>query len=191
MNHHFEAFIDDLRSTHGKNLAAVILYGSAAAGDFIPHRSDYNLLVALEKITPKDLQNAHACVREWVKSGHPIPVYFTVSELRNAADVFPIEFHQMEDARRVLYGKDVLDGVVISDSFLRHQAEYELRSQLLLLRRSYIAVSESAEGLAHLMSESLTSFSAIFRAVLMLQGVDASPRKHDITRTLVRTLGLD
>lgn len=191
MNHHFEAFIDDLRSTHGKNLAAVILYGSAAAGDFIPHRSDLNLLVALEKIAPKDLQNAHACVREWVKTGHPIPVYFTVSELQNAADVFPIEFHQMEDARKVLYGKDVLEGVVISDSFLRHQAEYELRSKLLLLRRSYIAVSESAEGLAHLMSESLASFSSIFRAVLMLQGVPASPRKHEITKTLVKTLGLD
>lgn len=191
MNHHFEAFIDDLRSTHGKNLAAVILYGSAAAGDFIPHRSDYNLLVALDRITPVDLQNAHACVREWVKTGHPIPVYFTVSELQNAADVFPIEFHQMEDARKVLYGRDVLENVVISDNFLRHQSEYELRSKLLLLRRSYIAVSESAEGLAHLMTESLASFSSIFRAVLMLIGVGSSPQKHHITETLVKELDLD
>ncbi len=188
---HFEAFVDDLRSTHGKNLAAVILYGSAAAGDFIPNRSDYNLLVALDRITPVDLQNAHACVREWTKTGHPVPVYFTVSELQNAADVFPIEFHQMEDARKVLYGKDVLENVVISDNFLRHQSEYELRSKLLLLRRSYIAVSESSEGLAHLMTESLASFSSIFRAVLMLIGVRASPKKHEITTSLVKHLQLD
>ena len=33
MRHQFEAFIDDLRETHGKNLASVILYGSAAADD--------------------------------------------------------------------------------------------------------------------------------------------------------------
>ena len=43
----------------------VILYGSAAAGDFIPQKSDYNLLIALHKIAPEDLRNAHACVREW------------------------------------------------------------------------------------------------------------------------------
>ncbi|MCV4600673.1 nucleotidyltransferase domain-containing protein, partial [Escherichia coli] len=86
---------DDLRTTHGKNLVAVILYGSAATGEFIPHRSDYNILVALEKIRPEDLRNAHACVREWTRLGHPVPVYFTADELRDASDVFPIEFHQM------------------------------------------------------------------------------------------------
>ena len=77
MTHQFSAFIDDLKQTHGDNLASVILYGSAAAGDFVPQKSDYNLLIALHKIAPKDLRNAHACVREWHKMGHPVPVYFT------------------------------------------------------------------------------------------------------------------
>src|SRR3982751_3099509 len=102
MQHQFAAFIDDLKATHGKNLASVILYGSAATGDFVRARSDFNVLIALHKITPKDLRNAHAAVREWHKLGHPVPVYFTVGELENAADVFPIEFHEMERARKVL-----------------------------------------------------------------------------------------
>jgi hypothetical protein len=67
---------------------------------FVPKRSDYNILVALHKITPQDLRNAHASIREWHKMGHPVPVYFTVSELNNAADVFPIEFYRMEAARK-------------------------------------------------------------------------------------------
>ena len=60
------------------------------------------------------------------KLGHPVPVYFTVAELQNAADVFPIEFHFMEYARKVLYGTDVLADLKISDEFLRHQTEFEL-----------------------------------------------------------------
>ena len=36
-------------------MASVILYGSAAAGDFVPRQSDYNLLIALHEITPIDL----------------------------------------------------------------------------------------------------------------------------------------
>lgn len=191
MQHQFSAIIDDLRSTHGRNLVSVTLYGSAAAGDFIPRHSDYNLLIALDKITPKELRQAHACVREWAKMGHPVPAYFTVSELKNAADVFPIEFHQMQEAHKVLYGKDVLAGLQISDRFLRHQAEYELRSKLLLLRRQYIPASSSVEGLVKLMAESLSSFSAVFRAVLILNGERAPIKKHEIVALTVQKLGLD
>ncbi|MEO8574108.1 MAG: nucleotidyltransferase domain-containing protein [Pyrinomonadaceae bacterium] len=191
MQHQFAAFIDDLRATHGKNLASVVLYGSAATGDFIPSRSDYNILIALHKITPRDLRNAHASVREWHKLGHPVPVYFTVGELENAADVFPIEFHEMERARKVLYGKDVLQNLKISDAYLRHQVEYELRSKLILLRRQYIPASESVEGLKNLMAESLTSFATLFSAVLMLSGIDPPTKKHEVVALLVQQHGLD
>ncbi len=191
MRQQFEAFIDDLRSTHGKNLASVILYGSAAAGDFVPKQSDYNLLIALHRIAPEDLRNAHASVREWHRLGHPVPVYFTVSELQNAADVFPIEFHQMEAARKVLYGTDVLEGLKISDAFLRHQVEYELRSKLILLRRQYIPASTSAEGLTTLMSESFSSFATLFGAVLLLHGVAPPATKHEVVAVTVGRLGLD
>jgi predicted nucleotidyltransferase len=191
MEHQFAAFIDDLKSTHRANLASVILYGSAAAGDFIPQESDHNILIALHEITPTDLRNAHACVREWVRMGHPVPVYFTVSELQNAADVFPIEFHQMERARKVLYGKDVLAGLKISDAFLRHQVEYELRSKLILLRRQYIPASATVGGLIDLMSDSLASFATLFGAVLMLKGHKPPARKHEAVALTVDRLGLD
>lgn len=188
---HLQPFIEDLKTTHGGNLVSVILYGSAAAGDFVRGQSDYNILVALEKITPRDLRESHACVREWHKLGHPVPVYFTVSELKNAADVFPIEFHQMQVAHKVLFGKDVLEGLEVSDRFLRHQIEYELRSKLLLLRRQYIPASASVEGMKRLMSESLSSFAALFRALLLLKGVPAPSTKHEIVALTVQQLGLD
>ncbi len=191
MKHHFEAFIDDLKTTHGKNLVSVVLYGSAAAGDFLPSRSDYNLMIALEQITPKDLRNAHACVREWAKMGHPVPVYFTVAELKDAADVFPIEFHQMEQARKILYGADVLEGMKVSDEHLRHQAEYELRSKLIRLRRKYIPAAASAESLTYLMAESIASFAAVFSAVLILHGIEPRAKKREVIALLVDHLGLN
>ena len=191
MRHQFDAFIDDLKTTHGSNLASVILYGSAAVGDFVKQTSDYNLLIALREIRPKDLRDAHACMREWQRLGHPVPVYFTVSELKEAGDVFPIEFHQMEQARRVLYGEDVLANVKISDVFLRHQTEYELRSKLLQLRRLYIPASTSVQHLTELMTESLVSFVALFRAVLLLHGVTPPVSKDEIVAVTVKQLGID
>ena len=191
MKNQFEAFIDDLRSTHRKNLASVILYGSAAAGDFVAHQSDYNILIALHKIGPDDLRNAQPCIREWTRMGHPLPVYFTVSELQNAADVFPIEFHQMSAARKVLFGADVLAGLDISGANLRLQTEYELRSKLLQLRRQYIPASASVEGLKNLMADSLSSFAALFRAVLVIHGVMPPATKPEIVAEAVKHLGID
>src|SRR6185295_3576778 len=183
--------VEDLRATHGANLASVVLYGSAAAGDHIELRSDYNILIALKRITPEDLRQAQAPMREWQRLGHPLPVYFTVEELSDAADVFPIEFHQMANARVVLYGHDPFEFVKLSDANLRHQTEYELRSKLIQLRRLYIPASVSIQRLCDLMSDSLASFAALFRAVLMLYGEDAPVAKPDCVRATVQRFGLD
>ena len=183
--------VADLQATHGDNLASIVLYGSAAAGDHNELRSDYNLLIALNRITPEDLRLAQAPMREWQRLGHPLPVYFTVEELSDAADVFPIEFHQMANARIVLYGRDPFEFVHLSDQNLRHQTEYELRSKLIQLRRLYIPASISVEKLSELMSESLSSFAALFRAVLLLHGQPAPVAKPDCVRATVRLLSLD
>jgi hypothetical protein len=106
-------------------------------------------------------------------------------------DVFPIEFHQISDARKVLYGPDVLAGVVIADTFLRHQTEYELRSKLIQLRRQYIPASASVEGLKKLMSESLASFAALFRAVLLLYGLHPPATKHEVVALTAQHLKID
>src|SRR6266516_3060853 len=183
--------VSDLRATHADNLASVVIYGSAAAGDHIELRSDYNLLIALNRITPEDLRLAQAPMREWQRLGHPLPVYFTVEELADAADVFPIEFHQMATARIVLYGKDPFEFVRLSDENLRHQTEYELRSKLIQLRRLYIPASMSAEKLCALMSDSLASFASLFRAVLLLKGQEPPAAKPDTVRVTARLLALE
>jgi predicted nucleotidyltransferase len=187
----FNSLVVDLKATHGDNLAAVVLYGSAASGDFVQLESDYNLLIALERITPEDLRLAQAPMREWQRLGHPLPVYFTFAELHDAADVFPIEFHQMERARVVLYGRDPFETVIISDENLRHQTEYELRSKLTQLRRLYIPASASAKRLRDLMSDSLSSFATLFAPVLLLHGEEPPVLKLEIVRATTRLLKLD
>jgi len=187
----FNHLIKDLRATHGDNLASVVLYGSAAAGDHVELRSDYNLMIALDRITPEDLRQAQAPMREWQRLGHPLPVYFTLAELRDAADVFPIEFHQMERARVVLYGRDPFEALRISDENLRHQTEYELRSKLIQLRRLYITASISAGRLQDLMRDSLTSFAILFAPALILSGVQPPVQKRACVEATVSRFGLD
>lgn len=189
-------YVQDLRTTHGGNLSSVILYGPAAAssanGDISQvDNAQANLLIALERITPEDLRLAHAPAREWQRLGYPLPVYFTTEELRDAADVFPIEFHQIERSRVVLYGADPFASMEISDVNLRHQTEYELRSKLIQLRRLYVPASTSLEKLTSLLTDSLSSFAALFAPVLLLHGQRPPIPKQDCVRGTVKLLRLD
>src|SRR6266550_90971 len=186
-----DMLVENLRAAHGDNLASIVLYGSVAAGDHVAEHSDHNLLIALNQIASEDLRLSQNAMRDWLKSGQPTPVYFTVAELERAADVFPIEFLQMEKARKILYGRDPFEFVEISQANLRHQTEYELRTKLIQLRRLYIPASTSVEKLCALMSDSLASFAALFRAVLILYGQEPPVSKADSVRATVRLLGLE
>lgn len=183
--------VDELRTAHGENLASVVLYGSAAAGDDIDQRSDQNILIVLNRITTEDLRRSQAPISAWQALKQPLPVYFSVAELDDAADVFPIEFLQMEKARKVLHGRDPLEFMKISRANLRHQTEYELRTRLIQLRRMYIPASTSVEKLSSLMGDSLASFAALFRAVLILHGQEPPITKTDTVRASVRLLELE
>jgi hypothetical protein len=97
----------------------------------------------------------------------------------------------MANARIVLFGKDPFAFVQLSDANLRHQTEYELRSKLIQLRRMYIPASVSVEKLCELMSDSLASFAALFRAVLLLYGEEAPVGKPDAVRATALRFGLD
>jgi len=186
-----DTLVENLRAAHGDNLASIVLYGSVAAGDHVEQHSDHNLLIALKRIASEDLRLSQNAMRDWLKSGQPTPVYFTVEELSRAVDVFPIEFLQMEKARRVLYGRDPFEFVEISQANLRHQTEYELRTKLIQLRRLYIPASTSVEKLSALMRDSLASFAALFRAVLILHGQESPVSMAESVRATVRLLGLD
>lgn len=185
-----DVLVERLRAAHGDNLASIVLYGSVAAGES-GKRSDYNLLVVLNRIAAEDLHASQDAMLDWLKAGQPVPVYFTLEELQRAADVFPIEFLQMEKARKVLFGSDLFEFIEISPANLRHQTEYELRTKLIQLRRLYIPASTSVEKLLTLMSDSLSSFAALFRAVLILHGEEPPAANADSVHATVRLLGLE
>src|SRR5256714_7358059 len=184
-----ERLVNELRAAHGENLTSITLYGSAAHDDRPDSKLD--VLVVLRRVVLEDLRLAREPILSWTRAGQPMPVYFSTDELQRAADVFPIEFLQMEQARKVLYGSDPFEFVEISNANLRHQTEYELRTKFLGLRRLYFSSSASAEQLTKLMTDSLASFAALFRAVLILKSSAAPITKKETIGATVRLLGLD
>lgn len=185
-----DQLVSDLRDAQGDNLASVVLYGATATAED-DHRSDHNVLVVLRRAAFEDLRECSRALRAWREAGEPPPVIFTTDELNSAADVFPIEFLQMEKARRILHGSDPLASLEISSDNLRHQTEYDLRTRFIQLRRLYLARSPSGKDLINLMIDSFGSFAALFRAVLILNGQEPPVTKADAVRATANLLKLD
>ena len=129
-----DQLISDLREAQGDNLASIVLYGATATAED-DHRSDHNVLVVLRAAGFDDLRSCSRALSRWHDAGEPPPVIFTTDELESAADVFPIEFLQMEQARKILHGSDPFASLKISSDNLRHQTEQSLEKYVSFVRR--------------------------------------------------------
>ena len=87
-----DELVSQLRAAYGAALRSVVLYGSAAAGEHDPKRSDYNVLVIVDALDATRLAAASAASRAWADAGNPAPLTLTTSEWRGSADIFPMEY---------------------------------------------------------------------------------------------------
>ncbi len=181
---HLRELVERLREAHQERLVAAILYGSGADADDVDDFSDLNVLCVLTGVTVRDLERSGPIFKWWRGLGNPAPLLLSEEEVRTSTDCFTIEFHDMQERRRVLWGADAIAGLAIDRSFYRAQVERELRSKLILLRQRAGAILPDGKALLRLMLDSVSTFCVLARHALLLSGGGASWRKRDVADRL-------
>jgi len=184
-------FVGKLHQAAGANLKAVILYGSAAAGEYVPEHSDINLLCVLGETSFPAIANLAPAAEWWARQRHHAPLLMTAEELRRGADVFSIEFLDMKRSYRVLWGDDVLKDLEIPMKLHRAQVEYELREKTILLRQRLLAVAGKEEGKWDLLLRSVPAFGTLSRHALIALGETAATSKREAVQKLAAKAGFD
>jgi hypothetical protein len=163
-----EEFARELSEVYADELVSVVLYGSAARGDYREGISDLNILVLLDAMDPAVIRRGTELARAWASEGNPPPLMLSDAEWRASADVFPIEYGDMRDAHVVLHGENPFDNLVIDWEHLRLQCEHELKSKQIQLREQYLLLASDSAGLGNLLTHSFPTFLTLFRAGLRL-----------------------
>lgn len=179
--------VTKLEHVYQDRLLSVILYGSGASGDHHSKFSDLNVLCVLKQITPRELGESEPIFRWWKEHKHPSPLLMSEEEVHNAADCFPIEYHDMKDRRKMLYGPDVIADVHVDSKYYRAQIEHELRSKLFRLRQQAASVLSDPEKLFQLCVDSVSTFCMLARHALAVAGHAKSDRRaviHQLGTTL-------
>lgn len=186
-----EEFLEKMKDACGENLLSFVIYGSAAAGDVLPGKSDCNVMLVLKAAPLGALKAIAAASKDWLKQGNPPPLVFTREQLLSSGDTFPIELSDMQAFHKVLHGENPLPGIRIAPEHLRLALERELKGKLVLLRETYLSLAGGGKGLPALMTGSLSQFLVLCRAALRLRTGSAPASKLDCAFGLGRLAGFD
>jgi predicted nucleotidyltransferase len=184
-------FVSRIRRDGGENVVSVILYGSGAEGEFHPDYSDLNLLCVLRDASFASLAKMAPAVEWWRGKKHLPPLIFGTEELAVSASAFSIEFIDMKQRYRILYGEDVLRPLQVPMALHRFQLGYELREKLGLLRQHMLLAANSEKQLWEVMLHSLSSFTTLFRHVLLELGEQGRKHSRDAVAELVTRMNFD
>jgi predicted nucleotidyltransferase len=167
-------FTQALKDAFGSDLLAVMIYGSAAGGEYIEGKSDINIMIVLKTVTAAELENVAKAAKPFARKGLAVPLVFDKNHIATSLDTFPIEFSDMRHRHILLHGADPLEGCKIETRNLRFQCERELKSILVNLRRGFLQSAGKKENIQSLLESSLSSVIAACRGLVFLNGATPS-----------------
>lgn len=168
---------------------SAVLYGSAARGDYMPGRSDVNLILLIEEASPRVLQRLGGALREWRRTAQEPPLLMTRVEWTRATDVFSIEIADMQTGYKVLRGPDPIRELRVDRADLRRALEREFRGKLVRLRQGYAALAPDTEALGAVAAGTASSVLVLFRSLLVLLGRQVPPSPAEVAQAAAAEIG--
>lgn len=175
---HFQSYLRDLEKTFQRNVEAVILYGSAARGDFIEGRSNWNLLVLVRSLSVTVIQEAGKLHAKGEKHRIVPPLLMTLDELHQSCSVYPLELLLIKEHHVLLEGRDPFPDLKISLEHLGWHCEREIRSHVIQVRQRLIEGEARLEAVQSIIILSITALLPFLRG--MLRVLDHSSQGTDM-----------
>lgn len=163
-------FVKDLEDILGDNLASVLMFGSQVPIEPENLKSNINLMIILEHLSADDLKNISKPVKKWIKAKNPIPVVMGKAEWYSSFDVYALEYSDIKDKHRVIYGANLAKDINVDKHYLRLQCESELKSLYLKYRNHYLLDMNSDKAMRELADNVIKTLLVIFRGVIRLKG---------------------
>ena len=184
-------YLQNLFEIHNENIVSVFVYGSAAGRDFVPKRSDINLLIVFRQLQFDDLKKSLKIISKGIEKKITAPLFLTRRHIETSADVFPVEFMELKENHILLYGEDIWESLKIDKANIRLQCEEQIKGKLIRLRQAYLEVGLKRKGIEALIKDSLYALLPIFRNMLRLKGKTPPVGKEDILINLCAEFDLD
>ncbi len=155
-----------LKQVLGPDLISMVAYGSYVNGEFVAGSSDLNVLVICRRLD-SDVTGRLAGITAALS--RPLkPLFFGQGELKSAIEFFPLEFQDIAETRKVIFGEDPFRGEVPLGGLLA-QLERETRDQLVVFRQKRLRAGKDLLAQRALVSSTIGALFPILRGFLRLK----------------------
>ncbi len=177
-------YVRDVVQVYGNELGCVLLYGSAVRGEFLPGRSNLNVMLLLSSYDVALLKKYHGIHNRWSKDLVVVPLFVTQADLNSAAYAFPLEYQEIQECHRLLWGHDPFVGFKVDHRHLASQILQGLRGNLLRLRQRLVEGGSTEEAIMILLPLSVTSLLPVLRGVQRILGRPVLSHGEPVLRDL-------
>jgi predicted nucleotidyltransferase len=187
-----DAFGAALSDALGDTLAAVLVYGSLAKGDYAPEASDHNVAVILADDHAQTLRKVAQVMRDKRPSTKTTLLLMTTEELEHARDVFPLKLRDLCRNHRLVCGSDAsLQACALSTQDLARDCEQQLRSLAIRSRRLFLRGTSNPDLLRHNLTLSYKGMLPPLAGLVELETKRAVASHEEILREAAKLLSVD
>jgi hypothetical protein len=162
------SYVKDVAKVYGNELEGIILYGSAVRGEFLQGRSNLNVLLVMVSYDLAVLKRYDGIHKRWSKEQVVVPLFLTTADLQSASFAFPLEYQDIYECHRLLWGQDPFVGLKIDSRHLAAEVLQAIRGNLLRLRQRLVEGRSTEEAITILLSLSITALLPALRGLQRL-----------------------
>jgi predicted nucleotidyltransferase len=185
------ALTESLQQACGTNLAALVVYGSAARGGFVPGASDVDLVVVLKDTSIPHLLALAEPLQLARYSARVEAMILKLENIAPAADVFPLLYDDLQQRSVLLCGVDPFAGLAISDAHRRLRIEQELREARIRMRRAVVDALGSEATIDGAVARKIKQLRSPLHALLKLKGLACDDRLESVLQACAQLYGVD
>jgi hypothetical protein len=165
-----QGYAKDVKGAFGDQLEGLLIYGSAVRGEFLPGRSNLNLLLLVTGYDVGTLKRYEPVHKRWNKEGVVTPLFLTDHEIKGSSALFPLEFLELQEHHRVLGGRDPFVGFRVNTDRVGDAVVQGLAGHVLRLRQRFVEAGGANDAVLILLPLAVTSAVPLLRGIQRLRG---------------------
>ncbi|MEQ1848360.1 MAG: hypothetical protein ABL983_22605 [Nitrospira sp.] len=186
-----KSYVKDVTRVYGSELEGILLYGSAVRGEFLPDSSNLNMLLVMSAYDLSALKKYDSIHKRWSKEHVVVPLFLTAADLQSASFAFPLEYQDIHECHRLLWGQDPFVGLKIDSRYLAAEVLQGLRGNLLRLRQRLVEGRSTEEAMTILLSLSITGLLPVLRGLQRLLSRPVLSHGEPLMQDLESHLAID
>ncbi len=186
-----KSYVKDVTRVYGRELEGILLYGSAVRGEFLPGSSNLNMLLVMSSYDLSVLKRYDSIHKRWSKEHVVVPLFLTAADLQSASFAFPLEYQDIYECHRLLWGQDPFVGLKIDTRYLAAEVLQGLRGNLLRLRQRLVEGRSTEEAMTILLALSITALLPVLRGLQRLLSRPVLAHGEPLLKDLESYLAID